>query len=51
MFNIYRLSTMLITLLSLEMTDSALLAELTEPISVLFRHTLENQRDAWDALR
>lgn len=46
-----RLSTLLITLLSLEMTDSALLAQLTEPIAVVFRSTLESQRDAWDTLR
>lgn len=46
-----KLSSLLITLLSLEMTDSSLLAQLTESISILFRETLESQRDAWDALR
>ncbi|GMR47929.1 hypothetical protein PMAYCL1PPCAC_18123 [Pristionchus mayeri] len=46
-----RLSSLLVTLLSLEMTDSVLLAQLTEPISVVFKSTLEGQRDEWEELR
>ncbi|GMT24375.1 hypothetical protein PFISCL1PPCAC_15672 [Pristionchus fissidentatus] len=46
-----RISSLLISLLSLEMTDSSLLALMTEPISILFRSTLESQREQWEALR